>query len=185
MSSFVNKKVPVGEGDLVDLPGWLTRQAAEYGLVWLLAHADDGVIWGRFDNGGLHSSSTAAPDISPPLRAITLQQCRLFGEGGELLLWPGDDGWCARLLTDAPADKDSFDEAQIVWGTEAQPLSGGFTLLREGSEERLHAVPLAADGKAAEERRIRLLIRHYLAYSDDGEARVAASRLLDLVVLKS
>lgn len=184
MSSFIVQTVPVAETELSDLGAWLVEQAKVQGQKhhWLLAHADDGVVWGRVDAAGLHTSSQVAPEVSPPLRAATLQQARLFGPGGELLLWRSDDGWQARLLSDGVLGSDYCDEDQIVWGTEAQAMDDGFTLLREGSEERLHAVPLTADSPAAKERRIRLCVRHYLDYNEDGEARIAASRLLDLVV---
>jgi hypothetical protein len=35
-----------------DLKQWLIKQASESNLRYLLAHADDGVIWGRFDDLG-------------------------------------------------------------------------------------------------------------------------------------
>ena len=55
----------------------LSAQARSYGLRWLLAHADDGVIWGEFRPDGLHISSDAFPHISPSLRVETLQQMRV------------------------------------------------------------------------------------------------------------
>jgi CRISPR-associated protein (TIGR03984 family) len=186
MISYTSQALAVSDADAANLEQWLKQQARTHKLNWLLAHADDGVIWGRLQEDGLHTSSHVAPDISPPLRAITLQQCRLFGKEGELLLWSNDAGWHVRLLADGPNAGESFDEEQIVWGTEAKPLADGFTLLREGAEERLHAVPLSTDSSAAESRRIRLQVRHYLEYDEvDGEARISASRLVDLVVLKS
>ena len=182
MSSFTNQSIPVTDDALADLPGWMLQQGRAHKLDWLLAHADDGVIWGRIDAAGLHTSSESSPDVSPLLRAVTLQQGRLFGEGGELLLWQSGDGWKARLLADGVLGDDYFDEDQIVWGDSAEPAPDGFTRLREGVQGNVHVVPLRVDSSAAERRRIRLCVRHYLDYNEDGEARIAASRLLALVV---
>ena len=39
----------------------------------------------------------AFPEVSPKLRAKTLQQARLFGSDAEVLLWrDGDGAWMAR-----------------------------------------------------------------------------------------
>jgi len=54
-----------------DLIAWIEAQAKEHKLKYLLAHADDGVIWGHFSTGHL-STSNAVLDQSPPLRLITL-----------------------------------------------------------------------------------------------------------------
>ena len=87
-----------------DVKKWLEEQAALYGLRWLLAHAHDGVIWGRLDNSHLITSSEVNPrdqQVSPPLREETLLQARLFAPHGELLLWCEDDNqWQARLIKD-------------------------------------------------------------------------------------
>ncbi len=64
-----------------------------YTLKYLLAHAEDGVIWGRLDGEELITSHTIAPKYSPPLRAVTLQTVRLFAPVGELLVWRDDQGY--------------------------------------------------------------------------------------------
>lgn len=172
-----------------DIPGWLERQVEAYrecGLTWLLAHADDGVIWGRFEQGkGLLLSSAVAENISPPLRARTLQQARLFGNGGELLLWKTEEeGWQGRLIYDVTdpekADwKEALDESRFLWGDHAKPLSDGFTLLEEGAQGLRHVVPLALkEGDLNWNSRPRLVVRHYV--SKQGFARIVASRLVTL-----
>ena len=67
---------------------WL-KEKVKAAALFLLVHADDGVIWGRFDNKGeLHLSGKAFPKfVSVKLRVVMLQQARLFGEAGELLVW--------------------------------------------------------------------------------------------------
>ncbi len=171
-----------------DVKAWLQEQAARYKLKWLLAHADDGVIWGRADNGKIVTAENLAPDICPPLREETLQQARLFAPHAELLLWRKEEGhWTARLIRDAkngedPVWQEAIDEAQILWGTYAEPLSEGFTLMKDGAQGLCHAVPLALKGEFENEKRpLRLQVRHYIAEDEGGFARIVASRLLKLL----
>lgn len=192
--------------DLKDVQGWLQKQAIDHKLVYLLAHSDDGVNWGRVQAGKLITSHEAlqACDVinrddraraeieaahaaCPPLRAVTLQQARLFAEAAELLLWrDGDNEFHARLIRDeADADKaawiESFDEPQLLWGTHSIQLDGDFTLLSDGVQGLRHAVPESL--KLAGERLTRLIVRHYLAREDF--ARIAVSRLVKLEVEKT
>src|SRR5689334_18044010 len=81
------------------LLAWLLEQALAYRLDYLLAHADDGVIWGKVVDHHLVVSSEVAPKISPALQWETLQTARLFGQPGELLGWRDPDhGWQTRLI---------------------------------------------------------------------------------------
>lgn len=186
----------------VALKAWLLAQAEAYSLRYLLAHADDGVIWGRVDakidgSEGLELilSHAVAPGISPVLSAMTLQQARLFGETAELLLWrDGDNIFHYRLLADdagmSTVYSECYDEAQLLWGTDGQQLEHNFTLLRDGAQGFCHAVPLALnleiDGSLLRQENQnqigpRLRVRHYLAQdNDDPTARVAVSRLVGL-----
>ncbi len=173
--------------EIGDVKKWLQKQAGIYGLKWLLALADDGVIWGRMDNGELITSDTVAPEVSPPLRIETLQHARLFNTHGELLLWrDGDNRWHARVIRDAkeeeaPAWLEAIDESQILWGTDTRSLSNDFTLMSDGVQRLRHAVPLEVKGRFKEHNRpLRLGIRHYIAEDEDGFARIVASRLLYL-----
>ncbi|HOK59107.1 MAG TPA: CRISPR-associated protein Csx19 [Methanothrix sp.] len=151
----------------------LAELARDYNLRWLLAHADDGVIWGELRDDGLHLSSNAFNKISPPLRAETLQQARLFGPQAEILVWKDNATWRGRLIQDgAGKAEDTFDEMHLLWGTEVEERQDGFTLLREGREGLRHAPPLPDDAQPP----IRLKVRHYVAY-DAGQAYIAYSRL--------
>lgn len=171
-----------------DLRGWLQEQAKEHNLIYLLAHADDGVIWGAIQkDGALKTSFEAAQGIAkvtavcPPLRLQTLQLARLFGKNAELLLWRGGDNvYHARLIEDvkeeSPADwKESYDESHMLWGRRSIALHDGFTLLEDGSQGLRHAVPLASD---LIKQHVQLIVRHYLA--DEDFAHVTASRLVAL-----
>jgi hypothetical protein len=172
--------IPV-DGDFTTRPAdWIVAQARKFGLRYLLAHADDGVIWGRIDNDGLHISHGIAP-TSPPLRASTLQQARIFGLPGEVLLWRDDDGWRARLVIDIPGDDDIIDEDQILWGDTVETVKDGFTLLREGAQGMRHAVPIVITAEQLKHHQLRLRVRHYITENEDGEASITLSRLIQLL----
>jgi CRISPR-associated protein (TIGR03984 family) len=182
---------PIATDNITDVKQWLQTQAATYGLVWLLAHADDGVIWGRVTNGQVITSHDAAQNdneakkVCPPLRLETLQQARLFAVHGELLLWrDGDNAWHARLIRDAQNGEstewnEAFDEPQLLWGTHGRHLSSDFTLLEDGAQGLRHAVPRKLPLDASRETiPPRLIVRHYT--NKDGFTRIVASRLVDL-----
>ncbi len=178
------------------LKNWLTEQAKTYALTTLLAHADDGVIWGTLAEGTLKLSAEAFPLVSPELRAVTLQECRLFSEQAELYLWRDeDDRWRARLIQDNQGrEGGALDEQQILWGTQAKDERDGFTLLSDGAQENQHAPPLSqADMRFDPDnnyRPARLWVRHYLANDTEadtidpkfqvGLSYIALSRLVSL-----
>ncbi|NJL06395.1 MAG: hypothetical protein HC911_16115, partial [Chloroflexaceae bacterium] len=108
-----------------DLRDWLTAQAHERSLRWLLAHTDAGVIWGEYredEDGKLHLSHEALPHAMPvpiSLDWLTLQQARLFDVAGEVRLWHDGQQWHATLLTDQQANDATgyyFDEPHLLWG---------------------------------------------------------------------
>lgn len=165
-----------------DINQWFAQHATEKGLTFFLAHADDGVMWGRLDETGkLRLSGDAFPDkVKVELRPQTLQQARLFGEGGELFVWRDGDGqWNGRYLSDVGFVKeDILNETHLLWG-KASHLPGpqdGFTLMRDGSQGLLHAVPI----ELARNKTAVLHVRHYLAYDEQGQAYVAVSRLVEV-----
>lgn len=172
-----------------DLRAWLTAQAGEHCLRWLLAHTDAGVIWGEYrtnGNGGkLHLSHEALPHtLTVPLSLdwLSVQQARLFSEAGELRLWHDGQQWRATLLQDQPNDTAGcFDEPHLLWGWtlgKADEAADGFLLLKEGTRNIVHASPVAA---ASEAKRARLVVRHYLVEDDEtGLLYVGASRLVKL-----
>lgn len=157
---------------------WLQQKANEY-MPYLLAHADDGVIWGKLDeNGKLVLSSDIFAEVKVLLRAKTLQQARLFGPVGELLLWRVDQGFAARLITDGsvpPPSDDAFEETHYLWG-EGMKSKSGFTLMHEGQEGLRHAVPLNAN-----QGRVVLKVRHYIDYDNQDQAYISLSRLVNLI----
>jgi CRISPR-associated protein (TIGR03984 family) len=175
-------EVPVN----LDLVKWLKEQASKYKLNFLLAHAEDGVIWGKFQDGNLVTADSVFSQFAK-LRKLTLQQCRIFSEGSEVMLWQTDEGFKARIIQDEKTT-EFIPENQILWGTQAEKVSDGFTLVSDGSQGLRHAVPLI-DIKFDENQKLyrplRLCIRHYI--DDDAEtgvARIYLSRLVNLTTDK-
>jgi CRISPR-associated protein (TIGR03984 family) len=165
------------------LTSWIEENAKKYQLKYLLAHADDGIIWGRFDTTEkLMTAHESFPQF-PELRLITLQQGRIFGEQSEVLIWKTDESLKARSVQD-PSEYEHFPEEQILWGTHAEKedKKNSFTLLADGFQGLRHAVPLTNIKFSKEQKRlIRLVVHHYYKYDKcTGLARVFLSRLVDL-----
>ena len=165
-------------GDAID---WL-RQQAKAGDV-LLAHQDDGVVWGKAHKDGDWVTSDAVLNTSPALKGDCLWSARLFNAQREILLWrDGDGNWQAREIADEvgegePAFVEWYDEPQLLWGDHGkhEVVNGvTFTVLEEGTQGLRHAPP-----KAIAERG-KLSTRNYIGYDEDGCAFVKASRLVVL-----
>lgn len=165
---------------------WFQRQPNVGDETWFLAHADDGVIWGRLRDSKLITSDSVFSKISPPLQAITLQQARLFGQYAEVRVWRnGVDFQACRLEDQTDEEAEAFDERHILWGTQPGRQANGFTLVSDGRQGLRHAVPLNVSKTAFEtngknSRPLRLLVRHYLSYDEDGQARIVLSRLVEV-----
>lgn len=82
---------PQPEGSTLEVAGAQPALAPEGadGLVWCLAHCDDGVTWGRYDAQTQRwiLGSQAEPAVSPLIRHDSLQELRIFGCPGEVLIW--------------------------------------------------------------------------------------------------
>lgn len=158
-------------------------------LYWLLAYCDGGVVWGHRRSGTWSLSGRVFPTLSPPLRAATVQELRMFGPTEELLVWRGEVGLVGRRLREAAEDGKEptrpLDDARVLLGTRVSSApQGGFTVVSDEGGSR-QAVPLElADGELGQHSWLRLRLRHYLERSGDpdtaGVLRVAASRLVDI-----
>lgn len=159
---------------------WLTQAAIDNGIrsseMTLLLHADDGVIWGQLVEGKLTLSCEAFPEVDVSLRARTVQQLRLFGAAGELLIWHTDAGFQGRVVTAAVdtvvGAENCHEQAYLLWGENIEEKDG-FTLLQEGARGLLHAPP--GSGQSAS-----INVRHYIEYDPAGQAYVALSRMVSL-----
>ncbi len=170
----------------LEIKQWLQEQAEIYNLRFVLAHAEDGVIWGEFRDGQLVTSDSAFSHL-PKLHISTLQQCRAFGADAEVMLWQSDEGFKARFIDDRMTE-DYIREYQILWGTQKDEVRNGFTLVSDGSQGLRHAVPLIEinfDQSQKLYRPLRLSIRHYITTDKEtGIARIYLSRLVNLTTHK-
>ncbi|MBH8551274.1 TIGR03984 family CRISPR-associated protein [Nostocaceae cyanobacterium CENA357] len=174
----------------LDLQKWLGQQAKKNQLNYLLGHAEDGVIWGKFLQDGSLITSDSVFSQFAKLRSCTLQQCRAFGENAEVMLWQSDEGFKARLIKDEHLKREDYiPEDQILLGTQAEKVRDYFTLVSDGSQGLRHAVPLVDiefdknSGKTY--RPLRLSVRHYIdCEQETGLAHIYLSRLVKLTTEK-
>lgn len=163
---------------------WLQEKAEEHGLKYLLAHADDGVIWGKVTADRLSLSGDVFAEIMVALSAETLQQARLFGPAGELWFWRTPTGFEGRLIMDGEKrPENALDEENYhLWGDQVKQEEGGFMLLEEGQQGLLHAPPLSR--AVQEQERVALVVRHYVGKDAADQAYISHSRLMDLKIVK-
>ncbi|MEZ4726042.1 MAG: CRISPR-associated protein Csx19 [Caldilineaceae bacterium] len=166
-----------------DLRAWLQQEAQKRKLPWLLAHSDDGVNWGKIEKNRLLISHDYFATLAPPLRTATLQQARLFGSAGELLLWQVDGQWRGRFLAADP-NAESVTMRYLLWGDRSEGKKEGFVLLADGAEGLRHAPPLPAETTFdPKTQHICLQVQHYINYDKDGQAYIASSRLVTIDVV--
>lgn len=177
-----------------DLRAWLESAAKAHwpkaeaaNPVYLLAHSDAAVIWGLYDGKTLALSSDDYGPVGTPLHQNTLHMARLFDPEAELRLWRMGEAWRVSLTRDgAGGEVEVIDEAYLLWGSAAHPddkPASPFRLLAEGTQGIVHGPPIhtAPSGTEMEHRDARLTVRHYLAEDEAGVARIAYSRLLNLL----
>lgn len=169
------------------LKQWIETQHKIYQLSYLLAHAEDGVIWGKFEAGQLVTVDHLWKCV-PKLQPTTLQQCRIFSNNAEVMLWRKDADWQARVIQDDQQNADCIDEEQMIWGSKAEATEQSFTLLTDGQQGLRHAVPLANvscrnDDNKLLHRPVRLQVKHYIKDDSAGVGYIYLSRLVDLKTL--
>jgi CRISPR-associated protein (TIGR03984 family) len=190
MSDFIKTDVPLPEAGKLHV--WAMIQLQKYGD-YLLAFADDGIIWGRLVNGVLITSHDAAkskfPDDptkwnSPEFREETIQQIFIFGKDSEVRLFKDELGnWKTLRVVDASVDSDEIIiESQILWGDQSEgDAQDGFLQVSEFRK----GIPnqyLPVDGPLGKDDCVRLKVHHLVEYGETGEARIAISRLAGLKV---
>ncbi len=174
-----------------DPRNWLKNQQTPY--IYLLAHAFDGVIWGKRGDGGWQLSCDLTKPASPNFTQDELLELRIFSPEAEIYVWREDQLFKSRTIKDGVTDSENryeaYDEPQLLWGTKGQmrPGQNTFVRLEDGSQGLVHYVPLPTLGNFPKnnepntKRPVSLCIRHYVRQdSDTGLARVTMSRLFDL-----
>jgi CRISPR-associated protein (TIGR03984 family) len=93
-----------------------------------------------------------------------------------VLLWRNDSAFQGRRVIDGEKlPKDAWQEQHLLWGSRVAG-NEDFTVLEEGSQGPVHAVPLDLPGR----QRAALTVRHYAQCNEHGQAAVVLSRLVDL-----
>ncbi len=169
-------KAPTDNDQVVS---WITDHLKKHDF--LLAFADDGVIWGKMDGETLVTSHKFDGSISPELRGKTLQQAFIFDAKEEIRLFRDEmNQWQARKVTDAKDKKRVIEESQILWGDEAVgELQNGFLQVRDNTK----GIPnqfIPAKEKIAVGKCLRLDVHHSVDYNENGEAYIVISRLAGL-----
>lgn len=175
------RKYSIGNSkEVANLLTELQNEIDKGGYVYLLAHLDDGVIWGHVEDKTLQLSSQAFPDTSPKLRPEKLWELRLFGKDQEWRVWQADGELHSCLVTENAGDQTaSFDEEYILWGTIADGApENGFQLVHESNLGITHTPP--ASVIEGERHSLKLVVRHYVSHDDCGAAYIKISRLVDL-----
>ncbi|MBF0502755.1 MAG: hypothetical protein HQM09_21655 [Candidatus Riflebacteria bacterium] len=180
---------PLSPSDCVKMIGDISSgkrpSSASKDESWLLAHCDDGVVWGHAepDNERLHLSWEAFAGISPAIKTERLQSLRLFCHNAEILIWKAENEFRGRLLMDAPVSDESMKPLRrsvCLLGTRVVSTSKGFSLLEDKNGSR-HAPPLNVTfcDRPGEAGRINIL--DYFSKDDEsGKIRISASRLSSL-----
>jgi CRISPR-associated protein (TIGR03984 family) len=190
--SAIVTPLKIASADLSDqnsLKRWIEEQREKYDLQYLIAHAEDGVIWGRFQESELVTAESLWVKFPiPSLQPISLQQCRIFGKDAEVMLWRQDRGWQARVIQEAQ-EAHCIIEEQMLWGDTVEKVDNGFTLLTDGQQGLRHALPITGirenqsrtePSQKQAKRHTRLHVKHYIDYDNAGIALIYYSRLFDL-----
>lgn len=161
---------------------WLINQPTAGETAWLLAYADDGVIWGKVQNGKLIQAADVFGETFPRLESDTLQRVHFFGSQAEIRIWRAADGLTAVRMEDV---KDpgaaAFSRMYLLWGNSPRKTQPGWSWVEDGQLGIHQALPLDFP-KAAKGRPFKLQVRYYIEYEKNhGQARAAASRLVALV----
>lgn len=192
---IVSKVIPPDFAE--DNGQWLIENAAELlelnEVGYALIHADDGVLWGRIE--GKRLITPPSGESTPPLRSLTVQQCRVFNSKGELFVWRESEGaWKGRLLIDAIGDYRSKEKRAILYGSrvDSDQAPRGFTSIFEPGVGMRQIVPVEVPDAALEENksdekdnrrafkddwRVTLTVVEYFSEDDDGQLTIACSRL--------
>ena len=180
MSKRVIKKIncKIADAEPIQNPlEGLEARAVKGNYEYLLAHLDDGVVWGSVLDESLKVSTP------PELRIETLWELRLFGEKSEWHAWRVEDRWFTCMVADDvdnSIEMKAFDEHYILWGTdpvEGETSEKRFYPVREADLGIMHAPPIdIKNGRHT----LKLSVRHYLGHDETGSVYVKLSRLMGL-----
>ncbi|HWO26211.1 MAG TPA: CRISPR-associated protein Csx19 [Kofleriaceae bacterium] len=154
------------------------------GDCWLLCHCDDGVTWGRLEDGTWQLGSALFPDLCPTPSQASIQEMRVFSRGAEVLVWRMAGELRGRVLRDSspPIGEGPLapsDEEHLLLGRRVIEHKGGFTRVGDGTGAE-QALPLrVVDQDSAPWPR--LCVRHYFTQdAQTGCVRIVVTRLVEV-----
>jgi CRISPR-associated protein (TIGR03984 family) len=143
----------------------------------LLAHFDDGVLWGTLTSGLLRLAHVPR---APRARWLTLLDARVFNQTHELRYWRTSNGGCRGVrVSDEPLDGSttteyphSVEANYVLLGDRTSDSAPAGFVIRRAPGGHEHAAPEGAE---------RIWVRHYFQRdSQTGLLREASHRWLGL-----
>lgn len=109
-----------------------------------------------------------------------IQRLRVFNETQEFLAWRTRDGFMGRYREDGKGDEVRVVDAhQVLFGTRAEKLPGGYTRISEARGTEL-ILPFAEIGAVDEgKRRVFIRTRNYIGYTETGQATYEDCRFVE------
>jgi len=162
-----------------DLRSFLTgEETTELGERFLvLVHTNDRVFFSLERAGELSESLKV-------LSADSLKEFRAFSESGELHIWKDCSGIGWRLRIDEPSESgNTIDDVQFLWGNTIACESDEGLILKESGRGFSFRVPFferPPSFKSESSLPLKLLVRNYFDFDEDGLLRFFDARLVSL-----
>lgn len=162
---------------------WFMDQPSVGDFSWLLAYADDGVVWGKICNGKLMIANNIFGESFPKMNTKKIHFVRFFGHLAEIRVFQKDSIFSAVRLEDEPNDKLSFIRSYFLWGNSVRDVKDGWTFVEEGQHGIFQAIPIEIphlnDNKTT---RLKIRIRYYLDFEKEhGQAKVVGNRFVGII----
>lgn len=140
------------------------------GKSYVVAYLDYKVLIGTFDTTGFHfyDGKTFINTFKPEY----IQKLRIFNKTQEIFIWRSSEGLKGRLRIDETGDTaEVVDACQVLFGTKAEPLDGGFTKITENRGTEL-TLPFSNLSINEDYKRNRVFIktRNYIGYNEVNQA---------------
>lgn len=134
-------------------------------------YSSDGIISGRLKVCNLELSR----EISG-----TLISARFFNNHREMKIWKSGNKFQARIIDDTQGKTTlTVDSRHLIYGTDFKSLKEGFTTLLEARGVEFSA-PIKCEVDT--EKRLYLLTRNYLNYTNNGLVNIYDSRFLEFKI---
>ena len=158
----------VGVDPIDDLNGVVSK----LGNFWTLVHMSDAVFFSR---------ENPVPKIERFMdrRYPSIKEMRIFSEKGELHLWQWNNElrWRSRFDGDEAKSNDYYEEEHFLWGNKCRKTGDhGFMLYEEGRGCKF-GFPYELD---YENLPLKMEVRNYIDYCEDGLLRISDARLVAL-----